>query len=159
MLMVYWEDKDTGRKKRVEQELRRRKAQREGLADAVISPETSESTTQSEELSKALEIIEKQSMERETQNEQISDLMTSLKKTQELLEQTIKNNQPGNYQIINRPTEKEVELPQLKEIDVTVIDTSGFEVGDGFVGDSRFTGEGIKGKAEKLKALRKNKKR
>lgn len=163
LLMVYWDDEDD-KKNRLEKRLRQKKAEREGLSPAIIHTEDSQPS--SEELSKALAIIERQGAERAEKDKQILALMESLQKTQSLLEDSIKNNQPGNYQIVHRPAEKtehqgkiDSDMPVLEDIDakIAVIDTSGIEVGKGKVGESTESGEGTKNKANKLKELLKKK--
>lgn len=162
LLMVYWDD-DADKKKRLERKLRQKKLEREGLVAPSLPK--SEPVT-SEDLEKALDIIENQRREREQKDSQIVGLMESLKKTQNLLEEAIKNNQPGNFQIINRPAEKVDyeqkvydDMPKLEDIDskIAVIDTSGIEVGKGKPGQSTQTTDDTKGKANKLKELLKKK--
>ena len=162
LLMVYWDD-DADKKRRLERRLRQKKLAREGL---IPPPSAKNEPVTTEELEKALDIIERQSKEREQKDNQIVGLMESLKKTQNLLEEAIRNNQPGNFQIISRSTEKvdheqkiENDMPQLEDIDsrIAVIDTTGIEIGKGKPGQSIQTTDDTRGKVSKLKELLKNK--
>ena len=162
--MVYWDD-DADKKKRLERRLRQKKMEREGLlAPAIIQDSGREP---SEELTRAISIIERQGREREQKDKQIGSLMESLQKTQALLEEAIKTNQPGQYQIVHRPADKveykrkiDDDMPVLEDIDakIAVIDKTGIEIGEGGkAGESTQIGESTKGRASKLKELLKRK--
>lgn len=160
--MVYWNPEDD--KKRLEQRLRRKREERAGFKQEEVVVQEVESVG----LGETLEALERQKMVSEQQSQQIKTLTDALTGQTELLRKILENQEKkdspaGEYQVIYKPAdinkkEAEAGLPSLNDYDVNVIDTSGIEVGMGKAGEKKSTGDSIKEKAARLRALRNKKK-